>query len=407
MFEDPFNVSPIVSQTALRRRLAAFVVTSLAVFISICLIWPFSVENFRSVSGVNLGAHDLVKTSDQLKPLLAYAIREEFKDGRLESALRDTEARTELKSKPIEIRDYEAISNSIQMGVVDTSKGYQLQIVYDGEGTSDERELLNVLAERVAYRISTGRATGKWDGPELEIDSSLVVNDPDTETSSEFEKADFILEQLENDLNQVATMLGNRSSLELESENESAFSLASTKRVVDPGDGVSPSDVKRTVESIDVSALRGILHNIRSKHTPSGKPREPLQVLSVNNSKSAPIGGAPGLGSFLLLGSLAGLIGSIVAWHFDPFEHRGFEDVHSVSKTLGVPVVAISDTVSKPNVVREHGWANHAAKAASLFLLLVSLVVVGFLVLNTEVREAFFTNPFHGCARIVQCFTGR
>jgi hypothetical protein len=408
MFEDPFSVSQLISSTALRRRLAAFLVTGLAVFLGMCLVWPVSVQGFRSVAGINVGDGADHNSPADLKALLAYAIRQETKEGQIESAIQEAELRTELESKPLEYRNYEQIVNSIQMGVEAAEDGFQLQIAYLGQGTDDEKELLNVLAERVAFRISTGRSALSITN-EDQLAEDNVGLEPEMDPVAAFEQADWVLNQIQTDLagvNHALTELEDEYSTQLlpsldpAANDDNAFQLASNKTVTFP----AVDEIRRSVESIDVTALRNLLHQIQIKTKITKK--EPISILSVAKGQSFPVNGTPKPGNFLLLLSLAGLAGSIVAWHYNPFEQRGFQDAFSVSQQLGVPVVALVKTDLQQPAARDHRWANFLAKAASFFLVALTLVVIVFMIADGNIRRAFLNNPFDGLAQIVRAMVG-
>jgi hypothetical protein len=115
----------------------------------------------------------------------------------------------------------------------------------------------------------------------------------------------------------------------------------------------------------------------------------------------------------LALGAFAGLIGTVIAGHYEPFAVRGFSGVETVGKSLGIPVLATIGANERSGAKSGEGpdssgmsWANRVVKAAGLILFGIFVVIVGFILINSEVREAFFDNPFFGCAKIVRIFAG-
>ena len=127
---------------------------------------------------------------------------------------------------------------------------------------------------------------------------------------------------------------------------------------------------------------------------------------------SVPINGIPNRGQIMMLGILAAAIGSVVASNYRPFAARGFANVGRLATLLRIPVVATLPITAGSALTDLHNqrfglpWANwfvHGAKAVLFGLL---LLVVGFCLINQEVRQAFLENPFHGFAKMVWVFVG-
>jgi len=115
------------------------------------------------------------------------------------------------------------------------------------------------------------------------------------------------------------------------------------------------------------------------------------------------------LPQILLLSAISGFLATVVSVAYRPFENKGFENIASVVHKLGVPVVATLGDASEDG--HDYGsssgqapWANHVVHFAELVLFAVTIIAIGFCVLNPEIRSAFADNLFHGFARIAWMF---
>jgi hypothetical protein len=114
----------------------------------------------------------------------------------------------------------------------------------------------------------------------------------------------------------------------------------------------------------------------------------------------------------LILASAAGLF---IANHFQPFADRGFSSIAAVSKRLNVPVVAAfpnnrrrqAESVADLTDDRKLPWANKVALYASTFLVGFVVFVLGFCLVDPEIRDGLSRNPVDGIARILAYFRGR
>ncbi|MEM9942724.1 MAG: hypothetical protein AAF939_14270 [Planctomycetota bacterium] len=399
--------SSAIMQVAIRRRVASFIVTSLTTFLLMSFVWPLSVESYRSVVSIEIAKNEFVDSKENVKPMFSFAIREETNDVRLESALRDAEEKAELIGSTLSEMQHDEICQAIQIGVNDNGENIKLRIALDGDGGKNERALINVLANRIAFRMSTGRQVDN-SSPVASLASQIPGAEGST-SSAEFDQIRWVVNQIRSDLanveNSIDGILNDNSAIRRnQGANSGRFQLASSASL-NNDDGAnlqSLADLKETVGSIDLQGLEDILEKLKTDGIEPSKPI--LEVISIDESQTYPVGGIPDFGSCLMMIAVSGLIGSLVAWHFDPFEHRGFADSQAIPKQLNIPVIAILESNSAPQEVSEHRWANATTKICSLFLLGATIVVGGFLLVDPEICEAFFVNPFYGFARIVGIF---
>jgi hypothetical protein len=135
-----------------------------------------------------------------------------------------------------------------------------------------------------------------------------------------------------------------------------------------------------------------------------------LVVNKLNTSRTLPNNGAPNSSGLLLVSLISLLIGATVAMKIDPFTSRGFDNPAAVEARLGVPVIAELKNNATSTELPAMSFvtlnANRVAKASGIVLFGIFVVVLGFVVVNTDVRLTFFENPLYGCAKIVRLFTG-
>jgi len=393
-------INSLIEDTEFQWRAIAFLIASAATFVLLCSLWPLTVRGFRSTAALVVDGA-VLKTDAEMEAELKAAVLAETSDDGLATIINEIEQSGNLKSKQIEYRDYQTIRESIRIGHFNDSKGQRFEIAFQGDGGKDERQLVDVLMQRVSKR--------------MHIDSGMVGN---PKLAEQFEQAEWIVEQMEGDLNFVKAglaKLGTDSSGELsleqtsdlEAQGTSNFQFASSKKVVSP----TASDLKGSIDSIDVENLRNLLDGLKEE-TASNKPTPKSNGANFQlpkPTKTLPINGVPSVPFLMLLGGFAGLVGTVVAWNFKPFASRGFTDVASIRRKLKVPVIAtleLTEVESESDEDEGRPVANRIVDYASLFLLGVFIIILGFVIINADVREAFFENPFFGCAKIVRIFTG-
>jgi len=419
-FKNPMSISSLVENTGSRRRWLAFLITTSAVLVLLSLIWPLSVRGFRSSAALAINA-SVTKTDESLEAELTEAVLAETSDSRLQSVIDAIEKSGNLRSERIEYRDFKNIRESIRIGLFDSNASRRFQIAYEGDGGADERQLVDILTYRVAGRLNS-------------------VNGPVSESVGEsFEQLDWIVEQMESDLGfvkqsltQMASPVGSyesqsgqltlEESSNFDSSSSGSFHLASSKRNSAP----TLDDIESSVDSIDVDNLRNVISGLKANVAPQGDLDVELGPSTGNEkhnemkpSKTLPINGVPSVPFLLLLGGLSAMVGSVVAWHYDPFATKGFSDTGSVRKRLNVPVIGTLNLTSPHNLaldsVGSEGsvkaaqpdpFANRCVKIASLFLICFFTIVFTFIIFNSEIRTAFFENPFFGLAKIVRVLTG-
>ena len=130
-----------------------------------------------------------------------------------------------------------------------------------------------------------------------------------------------------------------------------------------------------------------------------------VSLLAPGKVRTTPVGGKPAGAQIVFLTFLAIAFGSIVVWHLNPKEQdRGFADVETMSKTLGVPVVDQFPLKSPRELAHQISMPVRLVKICEGVALVMLFVVVISCLLNSEIRTAMLENPLEGLARIVWHF---
>lgn len=388
----------MIAETSSRKRWIAFLTTTAAVFTLCCLVWPLSVSGFRTSSYILVDSNG--QSSESLENALARAVQAQINDENLEQYIQLIEESGNLRSRAIEYRDFQTIRESIRIGHVASELGPKLKIAYEGNGGADERQLVNLLSQSVFSNLS-------------QTNNDVVASQSKVER---FKQAEWIIDQIEADLKVVKDSLGAKDPglLALDGSSDSNFHLASSKKVVSP----SADEIQASIDSIDIENLRVVIEGLKADAVPQGgsayhdSDSGSMAYQNVKPSSTLPINGVPDTSWLMLIGLFSLVVGTAVALNLKPFEKLGFDDTQSIREKLEVPIIATLNLDSPEEVAAAESseiqvaLANRVARIAGTFLLGVVLIILGFIIINTEVREAFWQNPFFGCAKIVRIFTG-
>lgn len=410
------SISYIIESTETRRRWVAFLITAAAVFVLLCSIWPLSIRGFRSSAALAID-QSIEKTDEQLREELNQAVVAETSDSQLQSVVDAIESSGKLRSERIEYRDFQTIRESIRVGLFKNKSQRRYRIAYEGDGGSDERQLVDMLTYRVAKRLNLGG------GNSGNVDESI-------------EQLDWIVQQMNGDLGFVKQALaqlnnpvesyGHDGQLTLEESSnldssQSSFRLASAKRDTT----VTMNDIENSIDSIDIENLNNVVSGLKANLSGGTADLGPLgagnpELQKMKPSKTLPINGVPSVPFLLLLGGFSVMIGSVVAWNCDPFSKKGFTNKHNVKRKLDIPIIGSLNLNSphqtslaadgQPSELEEQVnndcFANRCVRVAGIFLICVLAIVFTFTLFNSEIRAAFFENPFLGAAKIVRAFIG-
>ena len=250
-------------------------------------------------------------------------------------------------------------------------------------------------------------------------------------------------ETIRNLINQRALLAANRSEFDPEllqvdrelkearaefaalgqpAESASPFNMASFAKKP-TGGTASVAEIEQRLGDVDVAPLRQIVNELASVASDATSAAEAggggpvFSVEAVSDKNAIPIGGVPSQRDFLMLGFLSTLFAGFVASFFKPFADKGFENEQAVADGLGLPVLATVDSryrydettgsgVLDQSAFESAPMANQLVKACEIALFVVVMLAIGFCLVDAEVRNAFWENPFHGFSRIVWMFRG-
>jgi len=181
------TISSLIENTQSRRRWVAFLITTAAAFVLLCSFWPLSIKGFRSSAALKIGS-SVEKSDEQLRQELSDAVLAETGDAELQAAIETIEKSGNLRSGKIEYRDFQTMRESLRIGLFEKQSARHYRIAYEGEGSSDERQLVDMLTYRVAKRLN------------LNPGNSGNVGES-------FEQLDWIVGQMEGDLGFVKQAL--------------------------------------------------------------------------------------------------------------------------------------------------------------------------------------------------------
>lgn len=166
-----------------------------------------------------------------------------------------------------------------------------------------------------------------------------------------------------------------------------------------------------TIEQIDehrrgnLSAPIEYLEKVTETLPGSGLDIPSVALLGPGTIGTKPIGGKPVGTQIFLLAFLSVAFGSFVVWQLNPKDiDRGFPDVSSLEKTLGVPVISQFQLQSPREIENKVSMAVRLTKICEVVALVVVAMVAISCLLGPEIRTAMLEDPLDGFARIVWHF---
>ncbi len=385
------------------RHLTAFVVSACASFVLLSLIWPLTVKGFRSSTYLAVRVGSAAGAQQEFQSLLATAIRVRVTDECLNNLLAQVRRQSTLKNQALVSNDFETIRQSLSFRALPgtTPDTMRVDLAIRGIGGPDEHAFIQLLSSELASSM-VQVAEGSDIQSELAIES-----EGSAQQRQNVAQLDRLVSQLEDNL---AIVRGSLANLPANKPNSSPFQSVSHSSN-DPS-RLIPLDVEQALTNIDVSSLRTQWNELKSN-----LDSEISNVGAIppagGRLSSVPIDGVPSRSQIMMLAILAAAMGSVVAFNYRPFAARGFANVGRLTALLRIPVVATlpatamsitsaSMETNSPGVP----WANWVVQGAKAVLFGLLLLVIGFCLVNQEVRRAFLENPFHGFTKMVWVFVG-
>lgn len=360
------------------RRWMAFATTAFTSFLILSFLWPLSVTNFRSLTVINASTHPALVDDTALEVLVS-SVKLESTPERIDTLISQTAETTPIRSDAFEYRDFEAITKAIHVGVERHQDGTtKFVLSYDGAGLSDEQQFLALLTQRIGKRLTSAS---------LSAEGQIVTTLP----AEKLDRAVWIANQIERDLEEVANRVQNGSS---------SFHLASSNQAGDP-----PSRLAASIKSIETNSLKTILSDLRG-NTENGKASPLISIHQMSDVSTDAVGSSPGWYASIALILISMGVATVISMNFDPAGERGFESIDNLAQQIGLPIVATLPESEDHQKITQRRWANQVVEISTLTLLALLIVVIGFMLIDTTVRESFFYHPYDGLARIVRIFAG-
>ena len=378
------------------RKFFAFVMTFAACFVLLALLWPLSVKGFRTQASVSVVVGESDSAKQQFQDTFVKFIRSRTDDTALSRLMEAVEQNCRLESPALRGSDFEKIRESLSVNAIpiSSSDGFRLDFAYDGNGSEDERYVVQLLADDLATALigTAGQTTNH---------ESMVG------------RLNWLVSQAESDMAVVRSKMQHLTeSAGSGARSSSPFRNASHRSSSNTNVSEIPelADIQSSLAAIDMRALRTTVAELRETKTTAGSNKGSGK--SVSRLETTPIGGVPRTSHVVFISLLSLLVGSVVASNFQAFSPQGFEDTSTVASRLKVPVLA--SIPSRSSVADSNsssgGQALPVANRVGWFAKAVLLCVIGLTIfvccLNPEIRQAFLQNPFHGFSRLVWLFVG-
>ena len=393
--------TPTIQKMLWRKRWQAFAVVSLASFLLISMIWPLATRGYKSRAQIEVDVAKYPAAVDQFKSILDAVVIKNLSENALKRTIE--EVRSDMPSRIIDkLSQTPSIRPmfEVSMAPQDDKGSFVLNVQYSGKGTKAENHLLNIITTNVARDFLANPLASMGTGP----NRSIHTNQKDGE-SLNYERlanAQTLRRHAEETIaNLEQNVLGTGNVAE---GSDSPFMTASSRQQypssVDSNASVELGKLRQTVQELTLM--------IEETHDQQSSTNGAIfSVREVRSKSMEPIGCNPKWASLILLGIFSSLVGVAVALNFHPFEDKGFSNVGSIATHLGIPVAAtLSSELSVNETVDDETspWANTIVSYSELFLFAITIIVLGFCLINSDIREAFTDNLFHGFSRIFWMF---
>ena len=393
--------TPTIQKMLWRKRWQAFAVVSLASFLLISMIWPLATRGYKSRAEIEVDVAKYPAAVEQFKSILDTVVLRNLSENALKRTV--NEVRTDMPGKVIErLSQTPSVRPMFEVSMAPQADNgtFVLKVQYSGKGTKAENHLLNLITTNVARDFLANPLASMGTGPKRNIQNGGQNAEIDNHQRLANAQA------LRQDANQTIANL-ERNVLgtgNVAQGSDSPFMTASSQRQI-------PSSADSNA-SVELGKLRQTVQELTSmvEHAHDQQSSTNGAIFSVREVRSrsmVPIGCNPKWPSLILLGIFSSLLGMAVAFNFHPFQEKGFQSVSSIASHLGIPVAATLNSELSAEQTDEQDsspWANIVVNYAELFLFAITIIVLGFCLINSEIREAFTDNLFHGFSRIFWMF---
>ena len=401
----PLNESlPTSSLVKVLKKALPFVAVFIATFLFVGMQWPASSPGVRATVAVDfcLPTHITALSeseTENFKTLLNNEISTHLTGQDFETLIKQTKRSGRVFSSAIEYSDQETISGNIALGFDFQHERGQLKIEYICEGQPDQLRFLQLVAHQAAKSIDRLLLTTAG---EIVVSENLDIE--------KFDIAMSMANQIQANLSQIRdTGISNHRRRSM-GASRNLYSLTSARtNSSNHFRSQAARNSEGDINSIDSNALVDVLNEIKTQATTRDTSDANFSVLKVDSVQSRAINATPDRWAMTGLLSLALVVTGLVAM-FHAFPNRSV-NVDTLSQSLGIPVVAVLPLGSKASQIgNSETVLSTAAKAlivvSKVFLIMTAIVVIGFVSLDSSIRESFFHNPFDGMAKIFGIYFG-
>ena len=400
--EQPLKVT---SYTFSWQRILPCLIVFAAAFLFFGLLWPAMSPGMRASISVDFCLPDTASELSEhelglLKSVIAQQASNQLTGQEFDSLIQQTQRTGKVVSASIEYFDRETIAKNISLGFAMNSGNGRLQMDYVCQGNSDQVRFLQLFGHRLANSIEDLALS-----PQNQVVVSNHLN------NEKFDRAIWLANQIQSDLDQIRhdhNRVANQTTTLQDRQNRYSFASmahASTEESLSQQRPISAD----ALNSIDANSLSGLLTEIKSEVATGGDDTT-FSVLKVDPVMVWAIGATPDRWAMVGLLAMAGMVSGFFAlYQFVPAKPT--TNVRTLSQSLGIPVVAVLPTGNKsqPKLASVEFLATLASTLflfAKIFLIAFTVVVIGFAMIDSSIRESFFQNPFDGVAKIFRVFFG-
>ena len=321
-----------------------------------------------------------------LESLVARQVSSQLSGTKFDSLIWQTKRGGRGNSSAIEYFDNETISQNIGLAFAFYEDGGQVEIKYTCQGRPDQLRFLQLMGQQVANSI---------DGFLITKNSGLVAgNSLDAEN---FDRAIWLANQIQTDLSQLRD-----DSSPSNGNSNGPYSFASTNN------RFKEQLPENILDSIDTDSLVTALNEIKTQAFTEEANDTSFSVFKVGAVKSRAINATPSPLALLGLITMSCLVTGLVAMN-QFAASKPPVNVDSLSKALGIPVVAVLPTGAKSKDSNDDfvsAVVQSLITLSKFFVMFSVIVIVTFSILDSSIRESFFQNPFDGLAKIFGVFFG-
>ena len=241
----------------------AFIVTSMCTLLICVLAWPLSVSNFRSMASVRVITNQSEDVKAGLESRVAGIIESETSDVQLEDLLSRVSRSESLRSAALESRNFALIRERLKCAVRENELGYDLELCIEGDGTGDELQFVNLLAQQFSEKLQ--ESSTPQDESKTQLSTIMSIRKKQDER---IEMAQWMIGQAEERIANAKTELSlghtgleqMASNAEASDKSTGTFKLASSRKK-----STSISKTEELIGEIDLASIKDLISEMKQE----------------------------------------------------------------------------------------------------------------------------------------------